>query len=200
MIDTLANVKTALLISGTTDDALLTQLMDAADAFIEQHTGRAFAGGTFTEVFAAGRTTLLLRNFPVTSVTSVKIDPGRAFGAETVRAAETYVLHADRGVIESLAGAFLPPRDGHRDDWPGCAQVIYDTATSAVPAPVKEAFSLLIGHWYRQVKTFSDQQYQMLLERTDTNGTKIWPWSVASGLKISPGVLQLLQPYRVPVV
>ena len=47
-IDTLANVKAALLVSGSTDDAVLTQLMDAADGFVAEHTGRAFAGGAFT--------------------------------------------------------------------------------------------------------------------------------------------------------
>jgi uncharacterized phiE125 gp8 family phage protein len=200
MIDTLANVKAALLQSDSADDTLLTRLMDGADAFIAQHTGRDFAGGTFTETHSAGRAVLFLRNFPVTSVTSVKIDPARQFGAETVRAADTYVLHADRGVIESLTGPFLPPRAGVRDDWPAAAQVVYATATSAVPAPVKEAFTQLIGHWYRQAKTFADQEYQMLIQRLDGTDGKSWSWSLTSGLKLAPGVLQLLQPYRVPVV
>jgi len=200
MIDTLANVKTSLMVSGSTDDTLLSRLMDAADAFIEEHTGRAFTGGTFTETFAAGRATLLLRNFPVTSVTSVKVDPARVFGSDTLRAADTYILHADRGMIESLTGPFLSPRAGHRDDWPGCVQVIYATATSAVPHTVKEAFSQLIGHWYRQAKTFTEQQYQILVERLSGTDAKVWPWSLASGLKLPPGVLQLLHPNRGPVV
>ena len=200
MIDTLANVKVALLISGSTDDAILTRLMDGADAFIAQHTGRDFAGGTFTETHTAGRGVLFLRNFPVTSVTSVKVDPARQFGAATVRAADTYVLHADRGVIESLTGAFLPPRAGARDDWPAAVQVVYATATSAVPAVVKEAFGQLVGHWYRQVKTFADQEYQMLTERLEAGDVKTWPWSLPAGMKLPSSVLQLLQPYRVPVV
>ena len=53
-LDTLANVKTSLLISGTADDAVLTRLMDAAEAFVADYTGRAFAGGTFTETHPAG--------------------------------------------------------------------------------------------------------------------------------------------------
>src|SRR5262245_32732841 len=198
MIDTLVNVKSGMLGTGSGDDALLTRLMDGADAFIAQHTGRDFAGGTFTETHLAGRDVLFLRNFPVTSVTSVKVDPARQFGSDTVRAADTYVLHADRGLIESLTGPYLTPRG--RDDWPAAVQVVYVTATSAVPALVKEAFGQLVGHWYRQAKTFSNQDYQMLLERTSGTDTKTWSWSLASGLKIPPGVKELLAPYRVPAV
>ncbi len=198
MIATLADIKTALMITGTDADTLLTRLMTGADGFVAAHTGRDFAGGTFTEVFAAGGERLALRNFPVASVTSVKVDPARAFGSDTLRAADTYVVHTDRGLIESLTGAFLLPRDGRRDDWPGCVQVVYATATGAVPAAVQEAFGQLVGHWYRQAQTFSDQEHQMLLERSDGTDAKVWSWSLASGLKLPPGVLELLAPYRVP--
>ena len=200
MIDTLANVKAALLITVDTDDTLLTRLMNGADAFITQHTGRNFDGGTFTETHPAGHSVLFLRNYPVTSVTSVKVDPARQFGSDTVRAADTYVLHADRGLIESLTGPFLTPRSGLRDDWPAAVQVVYATATAAVPAPVKEAFTQLISHWYRQAKTFAAQEYEMLIQQTDGTDAKGWSWSLTNGLKLPPGVLQLLQPYRVPAV
>src|SRR6187549_422327 len=100
MIDTLANVKTSLLISGSTDDAVLTRLMDAADAFIAEYTSRAFAGGTFTETHPAGRSLVFLRNYPVTSVTSLKVDASRQFSSETAWSADRFVVHADRGVIE----------------------------------------------------------------------------------------------------
>ena len=40
----------------------------------------------------------------------------------------------------------------------------------------------------------------MLLERTNGTTVKVWSWSLASGLKLPPGVLELLAPYRVPVV
>lgn len=200
MIDTLANVKTALVVSGSADDDLLTRLMDGADAFVAAHTGRDFVGGTFIETHAAGTATLFLRNFPVASVVSVKVDPDRQFGSDTVRAADTYVLQADRGLVTSLTGPFLAPRAGVRDDWPNCVQVTYTTALDAVPGQVKEAFSQLVGHGYRQAKTFADQEHQMLLERTDGTDAKVWSWSLASGLKLPVGVLELLAPYRVPPV
>ena len=200
MIDTLSNIKTALLVSGSGDDALLNRLMAVADAFIANVTGRDFAGGTFTETHPGGRAVLVLGNYPVTSVTTVKVDSARQFGADTVRAANTYVVHADRGLVESLVGPFLPPRGGARDDWPAAVQVVYATATSAVPAPVSEAFGQLVGHWYRQAKTFADQEYQMLIERTSGTDVKSWSWGLTTGLKLPPGVRELLAPYRAPAV
>lgn len=197
MLDTLANVKTALLISGSTDDALLNRLMDAADGFIAEFTSRDFAGGTFTETLPAGRSLAFLKNWPVTSVTSVKVDSARAFGSDTAWTADRYVVHAARGVIESVCGPFLWPRS-RRDDWPGCLQVVYATATSAVPPAVKQAFSDLIGHWYRFAKTAADQDYQMMTSRIDAAGQKDWPWSLATGEPLPPTVLQLLAAYRVP--
>lgn len=199
-LDTLANVKTALLVSGTTDDAVLTRLMDVAESVIEQHTGRAFAGGSFTETHPAGSQLLLLRNFPVTTVTSLRVDPARQFGSETERDAGTYVVHPDRGVVESLTGPFLPAKDLGPAAWPGMVQVAYTTPTGAVPAAVKEAFAQLIGHWYRQAKTNADVGYLMLTELTSGTDTKAYSWSLTSGLGLPPGVLQLLEPFRVPAV
>src|SRR5688572_15707368 len=129
-LDTLANVKTALMISGTGDDAVLTRLMASAESFIEQHCGRAFAGGTFTESHAAGSPLRSLDNSPVGAVASLGVAPARQFGAETERDADTYVVHANRGVVESLTGPFLAPRTMRPSaDWPAAVQVEYTAAT-----------------------------------------------------------------------
>src|SRR5205814_2315688 len=141
-LDTLANVKQALAVTGTTDDALLTQLQAAADAFIDAHCGRAFTGGTFTEYHPGGSRQIFLRNYPVAAVTSVKVDPAGTFGPETVRDPATYVVHTDRGVIVGKDGSFVPTRPGFRvapDDFPRAVQVVYTTATGAVPAAVCQA-------------------------------------------------------------
>src|SRR5437016_2051354 len=123
-LDILDNVKTDLLVTGSTDDALLTRLMDAAESFIAQFTGRAFAGGTFTETHGGGRAFLFLRNFPVASITSFRADTARQFGSSSGVDANSYVVHAERGVIESLIGPFLIPRPGRGpDDWPEALQV-----------------------------------------------------------------------------
>jgi uncharacterized phiE125 gp8 family phage protein len=199
MLDTLANVKAALRVTGTDDDTTLNRLLTTAESFIAEHTGRSFDGGSFTETHPGGTTLVFLKNYPVTTLTDVRVDANRLFGTETVLDPTTYVVHADRGVVESVAGPFLPAR-GRRGsaDWPGAVQVAYSTATGAVPGAVKEAFSQLVGHWYRLAKTNEDLAGVLLTEKTDETGTKTYSWSLASGLKVPAGVLQILAPFRVP--
>jgi Phage gp6-like head-tail connector protein len=160
-LDTLANVKSRLGITASADDTLLGLLQDSADQAVANYCNRDFAGGTFTEYHSGGSEFLHLRNFPVDSVTSVKVDASRVFGAETVIPASDYVVHAERGVIQSVAGPFLPrDRPGLVNaevrTWtrgPRVVQVVYATLTGQVPADVKEAYARLVGHWYRKVKT-----------------------------------------------
>src|SRR4051812_17178048 len=149
-LDTLANVKVRLGVTGSADDALLGLLQDSADAWVANHCGRDFAGGSFTEYHPRATGFGFLRNYPGQSVTSLRVDTGYGFGATTELPASAYVVHAERGVIQSLGGAFVPPpRAGAWEAAPRAARVEYATATGAVPADVKEAYALLVGHWYR---------------------------------------------------
>src|SRR5262245_24340290 len=107
-LDTLANVKARLGITTSADDTLIGLLQDSADAAIANYCNRDFAGGTFTEYHPGGSEFVHLRNFPVDSVTSVKVDANRAFGSDSLVSASDYVIHLDRGVIQSLSGPFLP--------------------------------------------------------------------------------------------
>jgi uncharacterized phiE125 gp8 family phage protein len=199
MLVALSDLKAQLLISGSSDDTVLNQLIAAADSFIAQHTGRDFAGGTFTEYHAAGGSRAFLRNFPVTAITSLKVDPNRAFGSDTVLDTSRYVLIADRGVIESIDGPFLPHRSARgSDDWPGALKVVYTTATSAIPSGVTEAFNQLVSHWYRQIKTNADTAFRDVLELTSGGDTKGYPWNLTTGLGIPAGVRKLLDVFRVP--
>src|SRR4051812_7611240 len=107
-LDTLANVKLRLGITTSADDSLLSALMDTADEWVAQHCGRDFAGGAFTEYHPAGTAFVFLRNYPVQSVTSVKVDAAYGFGSGTTLSTADYVVHTDRGLIQSLTGPFLP--------------------------------------------------------------------------------------------
>ena len=129
------------------------------------------------------------------------MDANRQFGAETALSSDSYVVHADRGVVESLTGPFLPPRPGKGSaDWPEAVQVTYSTPTGQVPPAVCEAFTQLVGHWYREAKTHSDQSFLMLTEHTSGTDTKTYPWGASGGFRIPPTVLQLLKEFRVPAV
>src|SRR5258708_32353794 len=161
-LDTLANVKTRLGITSSADDSLVSLLMDSADAWVANYCGVNFAGGTFTESFPGSVEALQLANFPVAAVTSVKVDSAQAFGVDTVVAATSYVVHSERGVIQSKVGPFVAHArssglvNADREAWtrsPRAVQVVYATATAAVPNDVKDAYARLIGFWYRDIKT-----------------------------------------------
>ncbi len=199
-LDTLANVKSLLGIATPLDDTLLGQLMDAAESFIQKHTGRDFEGGAFTESHPAGGPSIFLANYPIATVNSLKVDPDRVFGSTTERDPATYVIHADRGVIESLSGPFLQPYRKGSNDWPESVKVVYATATGSVPAGVKQAYSDLVGHWYRLAKTNSDAGFLMLTELTSAGDTKGYSWSLTRGLTIPPGVLEMLASFRIPAI
>lgn len=204
-LDTLSNVKARLGITTSADDTLLGLLQDAADATIANHCHRDFEGGTFTEYFAGGLEFAHLRNFPVASVTTVKVDPAYVFGADTVIPASGYVVHSDRGVIQSVGGPFLPTgRAGlvNADvrEWtrgPRVVQVVYATATGQVPADVKEAYARLVGHGYRKVKTEVGSNFQNVAQQKYGDTFVIFA-APAGGLPAD--VIKMLGQYRTPLV
>jgi hypothetical protein len=208
-LDTLANVKTRLGISSNADDALLVLLMNSADKWIGNYCGRDFGGGTYTEYHPGGSEFIHLKNFPVQSVTSVKVDPAHVFGADTVISASSYVVHSERGVIQSLVGPFVPREEqqglvsAHVADWtrgPRIIQVVYTVAAEAVADDIREAHSQLIDHWFRRCKT------QMGLGFVNLTGQKVGGYEVSyrsdqiGGLPIPPDIFALLAPHRVPSV
>jgi len=202
-LDTLANIKTRLGISTSADDSLLGLLQDSADAWVTGYCERDFAGGTFTEYHPGATAFLFLRNYPVTDVTSVKADAGYGFGASTLVPATAYVVHAERGVIQSLAGAFLPVPSPNVAPWgygPRTVEVVYLTATGSVPADVKEAYALLVGHWYRHVKTQIASGFQDVIQQSFSDTTLIFSKDQLAGLPVPDEVGRLLAPYRAPVI
>lgn len=206
-LDTLANVKLRLGVTTSDDDSLLSALMDSADQFVAEFCGRDFGGGSYTEYHDGASAIVFLRNYPVLSVTSVSVDPAYGFGAGTVRPPTAYVVRPDCGVIQSLTGPFLPLWAGlpvcDMPAWmraPRVVQVIYTTATAAVPADVREAYALLIGHWYRYVQTQIAAGFENVYRQTAGGTTVIFAKDQIAGGSIPPDVPLLLAPYRVPPI
>ena len=206
-LDTLANVKARLGIATSADDTLLGLLQDAADQAVANFCNRDFEGGSFTEEHPGGSAFVHVRNFPVTSVTSVKVDASRQFGAETVVPAADYVVHTDRGVIQSLVGPFLPRQrpglvNAEMRTWargPRVVQVVYATATGQVPADVKQAYARLVGHGYRRVKTDQAGNFQNVQQQKYGDTFVIFGGAGSAG-GLPAEVAELLAPYRVPLV
>lgn len=207
-LDTLANVKARLGITTAADDSLLNLLMNSADQWIRNWCGRDFGGGTYTEYHAGGSEFVHLQNFPVQSVLSVKVDPGYGFGADTLISNSAYVVHLERGVLQSLVGPFAPrnARTGlvnrHVYPWtagPRVVQVVY-TVAGGVPDDVREAYAQLVGHGYRRVKTQTTVGFVNVRYQQAGDVATSYRLEQIAGLPLPPDVRALLEPYRVPSV
>lgn len=76
-LTTLTKVKAYLGISGTSQDTLLSSLITSVSAGIESFCGRTFASTSHTEYYDGdNKDKIFLRNYPVTSLTSVKYQGG----------------------------------------------------------------------------------------------------------------------------
>lgn len=71
----LTDVKAWLKVTGNTDDALLQKLITGASAIIESWLSRSFAQASYAEVRNGhGGSTLMFADYPVTDVSSVKVN------------------------------------------------------------------------------------------------------------------------------
>ena len=70
---TLAEVKTYLNISDTSEDYYLQTLVDMVDAYVKKYTMRDLEETTYTKELydGPGTNSLVLRNYPIISVTEV---------------------------------------------------------------------------------------------------------------------------------
>ena len=200
-LETLENVKLSLAIAtdGDEDDGLLTQLQKAADGYIEAHCGRNFRGGTFTEFHPGGGSLVFLRNYPVSAITQLRVDEAGEFDDDTEMPASEYRVHPERGVIECLEVSFVPRLSGYDpgpNAFPRAVKVTYTTATGEVPEIVARASVELIGHWYRQAKTYAATEQKNVVQ----NGDTVYPWGQSTGFKVPDVVRVLLEPFRVPAM
>ena len=198
-IDTLDNVKQHLGVAGTSDDDLLEQLRATADDTLVRFCGRSFAGGSFVEYFDGGARVLVLANYPVEPGTEIRVDPGRFFTSDSILPTDRFVVRDDRGLITLTNGG--PFMSGARPDtYPSAVKVSYATATASVPETVMRAYAELIGHWFRQVKTWIATNQQNVLTQTDGTVVTQYPWGQSGGYDLPKGVKKLLEPFRTPAL
>ena len=145
-LTTLDAVKIALGIppTDTSQDARLTQLMAQVEALIRGYLRRQLDQGAFTE-YPEGRHTpfLRLREYPVQSITSVKIDSERSFGAGTDLIANvdyrlvngTLLRTSGRvwpGAYQKTTGLLYVPTVPSR----GIIQVVYTAGYATIPQDI----------------------------------------------------------------
>lgn len=176
-----AEAKAHLRVDHDDDDVLIEGLIDAATAHLDGWSGilgRCLVNQTWEESFSCfpRGDRLRFRLWPVVSISSVTYRD--ADDAEQTLSAALYA-----GPLADGAGAYLALNDGEvwpstytRDDAVTVTYVAgHGAAASDVPAAIRHAALLMIGHWYAQREAVS---------------------AAGQSAEVPIGVSALLAPYR----
>lgn len=151
-----AEAKRHLNVTHNEDDSLIDDYIGAATAMLEQRTNRCFVtqtricklSGFDDPRYVHGREIFLPRS-PVASVSSVVYL--NSAGTSTTMSTSDYLVHADEkpGTISEGYNATWPATYGTANDVTVTYLAGHSTASASVPANVKQAVRMLVGHWYR---------------------------------------------------
>lgn len=179
-LTTLALVKQILNIpsTNTSKDSWLEALRISAEQVVKSYTGRDFETATYTEYYSGdGRRTLVLRQRPVTSITSIHLDHDGNFGANPegfdsshlLDSEVDYALHLD-GNISGTAVSFSGIVQRTKTVWPeiprvyvpgkltneqvpstGNIKVVYTAGFAAIPLDIQYAVAFVVASMQRNV-------------------------------------------------
>lgn len=131
------------------DNALLEGLIQAATSHLDGYTGilgRALVTQTWRQDFPAFCSTLRLPLRPIASVSLVTYYDGE--NVQRTLASSVYTLRLDAaGYCLGLKPAQSWPGAYRRDDAISVTFVA-GTTPAAVPAAIRQALLMLVGHWY----------------------------------------------------
>lgn len=142
---TVQEFKTHEGITSAAHDAIIAALADRAADAIERYCRRVVLAGAYTEVFDGGGSTVVLRNPPVASITSVKESETGDFASATAIPAADYVVDADAGTLRLRTRTFVVGF--------GTVQVVYAGGFDEIPNTLKEAAILWASYWMGRRRT-----------------------------------------------
>ena len=192
---TLARVKALLDISGSSQDAVLTTMISAVSARIENFLDRPLAQTSRTEEYniKPRQRKLFLRAYPVTTVASIKIAPDWNYGAATAVATDDYRLTSDNGLIHFN---FYPVTSYLGDNYEAAPDAVQITYTGGLATNTTNLISD-----YPNIAFAADMQVVAAWRRRDTpqgNGINMGGSTITyeKPLAMIPDVIEALTPYR----
>lgn len=146
----LTETKAHLRVDFDDDDTLITSLIDAATAHVDGWTGvlgRALVMQTWRQDFCCFRPRLRLPLAPASSITSTTYYDGD--NVQQTLSADIYQLLTDaRGPFVTPKPDQIWPGSYDREDAVSVTYVAGYGDADAVPAPIRAAILLIIGHLY----------------------------------------------------
>lgn len=154
-LTSVANVKAYLGITAATDDALIATLITRAQDRIERHCNRIFNAATFTEDIDGGGRSLVVRNGPIQTLTSVSYVGGTSVVDIDL---DKFTVNARAGVISLRQEEFCPfferrsrmRSPNHVTFTAGIRnyRVVYDGGFTVIPADLEQACIELVKSAY----------------------------------------------------
>lgn len=147
---TLAQVKTFLSITSTSDDAQLQAFLDSAEAMWANRIGPIATTTSYDERYDGGNATIVLRHVPVLTVTAVVESYGSNWSKTLTQAqpdsgtgsAYDYSVDLVTGLlIRRAVGVAVPFIQGIQN-----VHVTYTAGFASAPGDIVEAISLLVEH------------------------------------------------------
>jgi uncharacterized phiE125 gp8 family phage protein len=195
-LTSLANVQSHLGLAAGTDESLLETLINQASDLIEKHLGYAVKSATHTEYYDGdGCQDLMLKHWPIISVTSLHVDTGRVYGTDALLTQDTdYVIYKEEGRISLLTE---PLKNNYgANTFPSarkCVKVVYTAGYATVPNDLIWACNELVGYLYDNRGAVSVAQSQSIGGFSETA-------SAADAVDIPAHVLAVLRRHRdVPI-
>jgi uncharacterized phiE125 gp8 family phage protein len=177
-LTTLANAKAWLKIPTleTGTDSMVEMFINAASDDIEQYTQRKLKAQSHTEIqHGRGSNAILCHEFPVNSITELRIDPDSDFtDASTLIDADDYRLEASSDCIFLLTRLF--PR-GYSN-----IRVIYNAGYSTVPASLEQACLWITAFNYRMWETKNIARPNKSKDGESASYGQAWPDHIIAAL------------------
>ena len=160
-------VRDHLRLVTTTEDNYLSALIAAARGMVEQYTNRALITQTWDVALDAFPTWFDIPGAPLQSVASLSYVDGNGVTTDLYNSISSPQVGIGSFVIDTYSqpARFLLPYGG---TWPTPitqanavilrAVVGYGDTGASVPAPIRQAMLLLIGHWYEHRESVSEVQ------------------------------------------
>jgi len=137
----LPTVKSWLGLTTTATDTLISSLITAVSTFIPNYLGRQILSADYVETYRGnGQDVMLLRNFPITAVTSV------AFAGQTLTAAADPVALTSGLLFDDRALSLI----GYRFPIGLPVVVSYTAGYAATPPDIAQAAIELVGEAFRR--------------------------------------------------
>lgn len=168
----LAEAKAFLKIGASSEDTVIESFINRASTWANDYTGRLLLTRSLTEYYDGDATgTLLLKNYPVTTLTSIHVDEAQQWAAWSAIELTDVILDSESGMIKLFNKEFAF-NSGLQN-----IRVIYTAGYGTVPEPIKEAVLFYVAHLYR--RQYSGQMFGVQSEsvgdRTTTYATEDFP-------------------------